>query len=968
ESGAYYSADRGKSWKQIKSVTNGRIILFDGAPNKVIVGDEASKVLLITIGGSVQIFSFPNYPNMISMAHAADGSLRGVGYTSNDEGRFYSSYDDGANWVMHERLNGGDNNTFILDPSDPNRFVVVNEDFYFTTDANADLFLTTDNGDTWQDPYSNPRGPFGDLTGSGIAGCHDYFVGTETRGVLRSTDQGLTWNSIGGPQTAMDSRSLGAITDSLIFAIDQSGSIWSTTPQTIGTGSVFTTGYDFFQKLSILPCSNAVTSELYFISTSCIKIGITSLEVVGKDSLQYSIVGSVSKTPNYPDSIGIRFSPKQGGKTDARLKVTFSDGSSKLIDLGVTVSPVPITLSRGSLFGNDTITICSIDSNTLVLSAACPFDISAITIGGPDAGSFILKGKKTATLPKDSIVPVVCIPLHTGNLDATLHLIGSDGRVWDVPLSLFVEPTPLAIGPAHPFGNDSILVCSADSARIVLSAPCALDLRSITITGPDASSFVLEGQNTAALPADSVVMISCIPQHSGNLKATLHLISSDGRSWDIPLDLFVQFTPLLIGEQSPFTRDTIPYCSNDSGVFHFTAPCNLDLASLSFTGVDAASFQVEGKSTASLPADSIIKILCIPEHAGNLEALLHVVGADGRSWDMPVSIFASEPPLQYRPATLFANDSMKFCSTLADSIYLSSLCALDLASITFTGADASSFSINGKASASLPKDSMIFISCSPQRAGFLSAMIHFVSVGGLSWDVPLSPFVEASPTIEFDTRTIASAFTDTVGGDVVIPISFLHSGSSANAEFTVHFDSSALIYRSVSDRAGFDHTIGRPDGISARAAFNTTADTILFAKFSFYPVDSACTNITIDSLTGAAGSTACLDILSNSLEAEICSPAACGRTTLARFERFGMFPQLSIVPNPSSGVYTISSSKPLGEVRIFVTDRLGVLRSTQTGELSAEKNMKLDLEFLPSGVYFVRVSGSNRVIPVLLEK
>lgn len=968
ESQAFYTSDRGFTWTKLRSVSSGRIIFFDGSPQKVIVGDEGGKVVLITVGVGVRTLSFPNYPNMISMMHAADGSLRGVGYTTSSEGVFVSSTDDGQNWQIHQSIHGGDNNSFLADPSDPNRFVVTNEDYYFRTDDNADLFLTTDNGDSWQNPYSNTCGAIGDLSGNSATGCHDYFVGTQTRGILRSTDKGLTWNSIGGPVTAMDSRSLAAASDSLVFAIDESGSIWSTDPVSIGVGIVIVTGDQFFRQLNIAPCDTSVTGTIFFTNITCTKLNVLKIELTGKDTSLYKIIGKLSKPLVYPDSIRIRFTPSGSGKTDAHLKLTFADGTTKLIDIGVDVSLPILFLSQGALFLNDTISTCSSDSSTLVFMAPCALDLFLISVTGTDAASFFVRGKTSASLPKDSLLKIICIPQHSGNLVATLHLAAKDGRIWDVPMNLFVRPTALEFKPSSLFGKDSIALCSSDSGMIVLSALCPLSLSSLSITGTDASSFTIAGKTSASLPSDSIVKIFCIPQHSGDLSAALHILGSDGRTWDIPLNIFVEFTPLVYQPAYPFKGDTISVCVSDTGTIVLSAPCALDLSSLSITGSDAGSFILAGKNSALLPADSIVKIFCMPQHFGKLSAMLHIVGSDGRIWDIALDRFAAEPDLQMHPASLFVRDSIEYCSMKNDSVLLKALCGLDLASISLAGTDASSFILLGKSSAALPADSIVLVSCIPQHPGLLSASLHIVTAGGASWDVPLSPFIEASPTIAFDQNSITNGFTDTIGGDVSVPIIFHHTGSPAGAEFTIHYDTVSLDYHGVFDLKNTDHTIGHPDTHSARIAFTTTRDSIFSARFSFYPVDSACTHITVDSLTGAAGFTKCLSILGNSARADICSPRECGRKTIAIFIRQGIVPQLSVIPNPGSGTFTISSSRPLGFVTISVTDKLGIVRVSQNSELSSTQNAKLNLESLPSGMYFIRVSAVNSVLPVVLEK
>ena len=967
-SGAFLTSDQGLSWQLIINKGSGLSIVFDGSPND----------LTMICGNNNTVFDISpnrNFTNSLSISYigslriASDGTLRILGAADGNNSLLYSSFDHGSSWFSTSALSVGDNYSFIADGSDPNRFVAVDESYWFKygTSGNSKIFLTTDNGNSWKNVYDSSVNNYRDLCGNSATACHDYFVGTTVNGVLRSSDKGLTWQFIGGPPMAIDSRSLAAENDSLVYAIDVSGSIWATDAGSIGNSATIS-GNEIFAKLILPPCDTSVTVPLRFSRPECAENSITTLKIVGKDSSEYSIIGTLSKPLVYPDSIHIRFTPSGSGKTDAHLKILYSNGTSLAVDLSVNVSLTPLSLSNGTLFKNDTIFLCSHDSTSLKLSALCTLNISSLTITGIDSASFNLAGKKSALLPKDSNVKIYCNPQHIGNLTANLHLIASDGRSWDVPINLLVKSTLLQFQPSSLFSTDTIASCASDSSVLSIRSPCAFDISSLSITGTDAASFIIAGKTTASLPADSLVKVICIPTHSGKLSADLHIVGSDGRLWDIVLSPFIGATPLQFLPRVPFRNDTIIWCLSDSTIVSLSASCPLDLSSITISGSDAASFLLSGKNSASLPNDSVIKILCNPQHVGKLNALLHIISSDGRTWDIPLNLFASEPALQFQPASLFVKDSLEFCSANIDSVLLNTLCNLDLVSISITGVDASSFVLSGKQTANLPADSIITVRCIPQHPGSLSASLHLITAGGAARDIPISPFVKAKPTIAFDQKSITNAFTDIIGGDVTIPIVFLHSGSSGNAKFTIHYDSKSLIYHGVFDASNSDHTSNHPDTNSARISINTIADTILYSRFSFFPIDSACTHITIDSIIAENLNLDCLNILTNSAEAEICSPSACGRTTLGRFLRFGTMPQFSITPNPSSGSYTITISEPLGFVMISITDKLGIVRATQTSELSPTKSAKLNLESLPSGLYFVRVSGLNSVLPIVLEK
>ena len=763
KTGLYLTNDQGKSWQTINFNSLTLSLIFDGSASLLTAIIPQTSALEINLGGSPILNTLP-IDFIASVRHAADGSLRILGAKDGSTAWLFSSVDHGKTWIKTTLLGNGDDYSFIADQSDPNRFVAINENLFSRIGGNSNLFLTTDNGVTWNSVYSHNLGNYADLSGDGATGCHDYFTGTTTNGVLRSGDKGLTWNIIGGPPMSADSRAITAVDDSLLFVIDTLGSIWATDPVSGSVGTTVISGEKFFQQLTIAPCDTSALATILFSNLSCGKLDISSVELLGLDTSEYAIIGSLSKPTVYPDSVHIRFTPDKSGKTDARLMVTYANGTTATVDLSVTVSLAPLSLSQGIIFSGDTIS-----------------------------------------------------------------------------------------------------ACSADSTQLILSSPCSLDLSSISINGPDASSFFLTGKNSAVLPADSLVKVLCIPQHSGQLKATLHIVASDGRTWDIP-----------------------------------------------------------------------------------------------------ISLFAPDPLLQIQPLALFVNDSLPPCSSQIDSVLLRALCSLNIISVSITGTDSASFTIVGKQIFTLPADSILVINCTSRASGLLSASVHLVSAAGSSWDIPLAPFIKPMSTIGIDQTKLFNVTTDTIGGDVIIPIVLLHTGDPVDAQFTIHYDHGSLIYHGVFDTLNSDLTIGNPNPNSATISYNSERDTVLFARFSFYPLDSNCIHITLDSLRGMPGTTTCLGVLPNSGGVDVCSSAGCSTQALAQFLRNGKTPQLSVIPNPSSGNLTIATSSPLGFARISVVDKLGVERYSRYIELT--KNITLNLDYLSSGIYFIRVSGINPGFPVIIEK
>jgi hypothetical protein len=224
-SGTYHSSDRGNTWIRIRSQSAASILFANSPTTLVVCGSNV--IEHIEILGNIQTTVVGDY--IIDLQYGADRAMYALGSRSQDN-TMYRSTDDGLTWSLHfpSIASQGDCLSMICDKDDALRFVLVNEDWAFRIDNNADVFLSSDGGSTWRKTLSESLGSFAYLAGNSSQGCHDYFIGTISDGVLRSSDKGVTWATIGGPPIAIDSRLLYALDDSVIYAVDTFGSVWVT--------------------------------------------------------------------------------------------------------------------------------------------------------------------------------------------------------------------------------------------------------------------------------------------------------------------------------------------------------------------------------------------------------------------------------------------------------------------------------------------------------------------------------------------------------------------------------------------------------------------------------------------------------------------------------------------------------------------------------------------------------------------
>ncbi|MEI8135197.1 MAG: T9SS type A sorting domain-containing protein [bacterium] len=960
--GGFLSQNQAASWQNFDPNGGGYSVAFDGSPTKLVTTHN-SNTGYVSTNGVLKTFSIPIIYGS-TVRTAADGSLRIFGADPSNAWLF-SSYDHGVSWQRGTSLTQSDDYSFIMDQVDPKRCVIINENWVYRLSGTSNIFLSADKGVNWTNPYSQPLGPFADLVGDCATGCHDYFAGTKTNGILRSTDKGLSWKSIGGPPSAIDSRALGASDDSSIFVIDTIGNIWVTDPINGSGSSSQVTGDNYFRDLLITTCDPDVVSPLYFYNSGCTKSTISKVEILGKDSARYSLVGSLSAPFNYPDSIRIHFSPTKSGITDGHLKITYSDGSTKLVDLSVNVGQPPISLSPSALFLGDTIYACSSDSVVLTISSPCPIGFSSVSITGVDSASFILEGNKSLALPKDSTIRILCTPLRSGKLSAYLVLVFSDGRKITVPMNLTVLPSVLAISPSIIFARDTMLICDVDTAHINISYPCSIQFTTIAVRGTDSTSFELLSLSSGSLPNDSIIRVACHPEYVGKLSAEIYLRTTDGKSWILPLKRFIKSATLDIQPLSFFENDTIRKCGSDSAELTLKSDCKLQFSSFTIIGTDSSSFGMSGQSYGVPEHDSVVRIYCNPTRSGKLSAVMHIVSHDGKNWDIPITPYVDPASIAISPSDLFHDDTISFCQTKIVTATITSTCQLGITALHIGGADSASFISLTSVPLQLSQDSTVVVNCIPKRTGRLSAFLHIEFSLGMFRDIPITIDVLPAPIIGFQqTKNI---YTDVIGDDITVPISLAHSSTSVNAEFSIHFDTLSLVYKGCTDQLGKNH--GAAAGaLDPRISYVSGVDTILFAHFDFYPIDTECTHIIFDSLTSASGVTQCFDMQSDSIVATICSPQECARPTIARTMRLGKLPMLHIIPNPSSGHFSIITDQDLGMTEITLSDGLGARRFSNLIEISDQSPPEINVVGLPSGLYFLKVTGILSTLPVMIEK
>jgi len=277
----YYSNDTGVTWQESMTFPSSSgvmdIAIYDSL--EVLVGTQSDGLYLTTDAGQTWINMSPNFSSAQPMYTqvAFDGSdsvllalsynsstlytstNRGINWAANqttntssgslcfaiaaDKTIYVESYIGGRGWVTKSTDLGktwsygngnvdGDSNTLSADSCDPNRLYLVNENVVaqstnLESDLNARIELTT--GGSWRAVSVEPLNYY---SGAMASTWNVLYLGTVPNGgdgVDRSTDSGLTWQTIGGPTEEFDTRTIAAVNNNTVLVLDANGSVWRTT-------------------------------------------------------------------------------------------------------------------------------------------------------------------------------------------------------------------------------------------------------------------------------------------------------------------------------------------------------------------------------------------------------------------------------------------------------------------------------------------------------------------------------------------------------------------------------------------------------------------------------------------------------------------------------------------------------------------------------------------------------------------
>lgn len=218
--------------------------------------------------------------------------------------------------------------------------------------------------------------------------------------------------------------------------------------------------------------------------------------------------------------------------------------------------------------------------------------------------------------------------------------------------------------------------------------------------------------------------------------------------------------------------------------------------------------------------------------------------------------------------------------------------------------------------------------------------------------------------------TSARILNDTIGATVRLPIYLQHTGKMSSIDMVVHFPEGPLVYlgsflyygKSI-DVSG-SRSLGRFKLHIDADDLNALTDSLVgYAVFKWYPYEFYCAEIAFDSIAMSVRNTICdysriavIDSCKGFIDAyKFCDPLAKvkGRTGSPNIDLF------TFAPNPARSSSALYSSLYSGRVDLSIFDLTGKFVKQFDGMVAPDAPLRLSLEDLTSGSYYMTISGVN---------
>lgn len=418
----------------------------------------------------------------------------------------------------------------------------------------------------------------------------------------------------------------------------------------------------------------------------------------------------------------------------------------------------------------------------------------------------------------------------------------------------------------------------------------------------------------------------------------------DDPLYETPDTLFATDT---MGCSGPITR---------SLQFHYVN-CNppVVVQSLSVSGLNASNYQFSGLNHDSVTVEFN------PAKAGASRGYLFVHRDDGKIDTVLLRGFSTSQPFQYSNsrAELFSGDTLALCDTVVtDTIaFHFSGCAPNILSQQIKGASASDYTALRLLASPLGAFDTIILSFNPSANGNRAAELDVALDNGTTLSFPLKGVGAGNYILSLSSLDVT---VDTLGAMTAIPITITGLPTTEDVDLSLHYRGS-IVYIGSSSTGGqsLDIPGTTRSGYSRLHIPHAIPNAIAgYANFTVFNDSLATESVTFDSVQILGSNIPCSYTISQEpVVANISVPSGCDVPMLSNYIHWGKIPQLTLVPNPTTGNVSIIPNETMGLTTISVIDELGTVQFETTADLEA--NLPFNLTIPPvAGIYEVRINSA----------
>ncbi len=828
-------------------------------------------------------------------------------------------------------------------------------------------------------------------------------------GMYRSTDEGQTWDSVGGPQGGPDTRFcvVPSCDGGTVVAFDGGGGVWLT--EDGGDGKL---GYAIPSGIFPSPDTTRITTTCdgrLLIPIPMQGQSIDSISIEGSiisDSLHESYIpipNNFLLQSNDNDTLWLNYLPHNGPHVSI-LKVNFQNSwrCADWADTETFIVTTPATaqiIAPGQLVGT-----CSPvrESGSLSIDPCQSLVITKVNVFSPLTNRITFESLLPDTIRSSyhNTLPFQFDPQDTvANDSVQVEIKGAyigSGELFDTIITISfaaLGTAPHLISPTSLLNFGALSTCngSGDTTLTFTNSGCAPDtITSVELTGAGFTWTIGHAGNDSlpivVLPGDSVTFsYRFVPPDSGTFTGQVMLnVVSMGLTETPVISLSgtgVQGLGVLDVPRTFLQAGSFSFCSGDTTVSDTISNTGCDtlvISNLVFAGDTTFSLVPNASDSLLLPgASHVFQFHFAPRVKGAQSASLrfhsrNIQNDPGRDTTIVLAGTGLGGTKTLSADTALRDFGALYACQSRDTTLVLSNTGCDTLTIDSGGVSNGTYAVNATYPIILPPDSSatVTIHLTADSAGMNGILTFFADSGvrGTPLRIPLTASIIPPARLVLDLSPSDTA-TD---GDTVICYVLLMgtvpTGAISSLQFDITHNDDLLTYEqsngvTMTGSAGTAQRQSLHFSAGSQSGSMNHADTLGTITFRVFLSDSGFTPLTLSNV----GFTNTLSLADDCIASIVDSGASftyvytCGEPLMQDVMRGIPFSIDGIVPNPAGDAVEIrmAGGNSAAALHCELFDALG--READARSVSLQGGVSLDVSGVPSGIYFVRVSAGGYV-------